>query len=160
MHPIDTTLALALTVAALAGLATPAAEAQTLTATLDFATADTIRDRCLAHAGRAGVTVAVAVFDQGGNLVSFARDRTTPAAAEMALWKGRSAAIYLASTRETGTWNMATAPLVATVEGGVPLFTRDGVGIGGVGVSGAPPEFDAECGAAGAEAAGLRVTPP
>ena len=61
MHPIDTTLALALTVAALAGLATPAAEAQTLTATLDFATADTIRDRCLAHAGRAGVTVAVAV---------------------------------------------------------------------------------------------------
>lgn len=160
MHPIDTTLALALSVAALAGLAAPAARAQTLTPTLDFATADAIRDHCLAHAQESGHTVAVAVFDQGGNLVSFARDRTSPAAAEVALWKGRSASIYLHSTRETATWNVPTAPLISTAEGGVPLFTPEGVGIGGVGVSGAPSEFDAECGATGAEAAGLRVTPP
>ena len=40
------------------------------------------------------------------------------------------------------------------------LFARDGTPIGGVGVSGASSEFDAECGTRAAEAAGLRVSRP
>lgn len=132
--------------------------AQESRAVLQSATADAIRDHCLARAASAGFPVAVAVFDHGGDLVSFARDAGRPAVGAVARWKGLSAAVYLRPTVETGTWNMATAPMLATAEGGVPLFTRDGVGIGGVGVSGAPSEFDAGCATAAAEAVGLAVS--
>lgn len=147
---------------ALAVLSTsPGVAAQGTRAVLDAATADAIRDNCLAHAADAGYVVAVAVFDHGGDLASFARhDGATPATGAVAQWKGRSAAVYLNPSADTGTWNMATAPMIATVGGGMPLFTREGVGIGGVGVSGAPPEFDAECGSRAAQAAGLLVAPP
>ncbi|AKC88443.1 hypothetical protein WQ53_15405 [Pseudoxanthomonas suwonensis] len=118
-----------------------------------------MRNHCLAHAERAGHIVAVAVFDHSGELVSFAKDRAKPGTAAVAQWKGRSAAVYLNSTLETGSWNVPTAPMIATIEGGVPLFTRDGIGIGGVGVSGAPSAFDAECATRAAEAAGLAVSP-
>ncbi|WP_202842249.1 heme-binding protein [Luteimonas saliphila] len=139
----------------------PGVAAQGTRAVLESATADAIRNHCLAHAAAAGFTVAVAVFDHGGDLVSFARhDGATPATTAVAHWKGRSAAVYLNPTADTGTWNMPTAPMIATIGGGMPLFTRDGIGIGGVGVSGAPPEFDAECGTLAAQAAGLAVAPP
>jgi len=143
-----------------AALAVPTATpAQSLRPALDFATADAIRDHCLAHAARAGHAVAVAVFDQGGDLLSFANDGASPATGAVAQWKGRSAAIYRVSTATTGAWNVPTAPMIATVEGGVPLYTAGGVGIGGVGVSGAPPRFDAECGARAAESVGLAAAP-
>lgn len=136
------------------------AGAQTLRPALDPATADAIRDHCLAHAREAKQGIAVAVFDQGGQLLSFANHGATPAAGEIAQWKGRSAATYRQATRDTATWNMATAPLIATAEGGVPLFTKEGAPLGGVGVSGAPSAFDAECGTGAAAAAGLLVSPP
>jgi uncharacterized protein GlcG (DUF336 family) len=134
--------------------------AQTMRPFLDFKTADAIRDHCLAHAARAGQAVAIAIFDDGGDLVNFANHGASPAAAAVAQWKGRSAAVYRRSTRETATWNAPTAPMIATMEGGVPLFARDGTAIGGVGVSGASSEFDAGCGTRAAEAAGLLVSRP
>src|SRR5690606_30580117 len=103
--------------------ASPAVAAQDSRAVLQAATADAIRDHCLARAAGAGVPVAVAVFDHGGDLVSFGRhDGTTPATGAVAQWKGRSAAVYLNPTAVTGTWNVPTAPMIATAEGGVPLF--------------------------------------
>lgn len=147
-------------VLAASAIASAPLSAQVTATVLDYATADAITERCLAHAREAGHPVAVAVFDQSGELLSFARGQTSPATAAVAQWKGRSAAIYRRSTLETGTWNVPTAPMIATVEGGVPLFTTDGVAVGGVGVSGAPSEFDAQCGTIAAEAAGLRVTRP
>lgn len=134
------------------------AQAQTTRPVLDFETADAIRDHCLAHAGQSGHAVVVAVFDDGGDLVSFANHGASPAAAAVAQWKGRSAAIYRRSTRETAAWNVPTAPMIAAMEGGVPLFARDGTAIGGVGVSGASSAFDAECGIRAAEAASLVVS--
>ncbi|WP_372013803.1 GlcG/HbpS family heme-binding protein [Pseudoxanthomonas sp. 10H] len=146
--------------AAVACLLANAAHAQTLKPALDPSTADAVRDHCLAHAKRSNHAVAVAVFDQGGQLLSFANHGASPAAGEVALWKGRSAAMYRFATRETANWNMSAAPHISTAEGGVPLFTREGASLGGVGVSGAPSAFDAECGARGAAAAGLVVSPP
>lgn len=134
-------------------------QAQVMRPVLDFRTADVIRNHCLASAEEAGYAVAVAVFDHGGDLVSFAKNGASPAASAVAQWKGRSAAIYLTPTVETAAWNVPTAPMISTSEGGVPLFTKDGIGIGGVGVSGAPSAFDAECGKLAAEAAGLTVSP-
>jgi len=147
-------------VLAVAGIASAPLPAQVNATVLDHATADAIGERCLAHAREAGHPVAVAVFDQAGELLSFARGEASPGIAAVAQWKGRSAAIYRRSTLETGTWNVPTAPMIATVEGGVPLFSTDGAPVGGVGVSGASPEFDAQCGTIAAEALGLRVTPP
>ena len=136
------------------------AQAQTMRPFLDFKTADAIRDHCLANAGKAGHAVAVAVFDDGGDLVSYSNHGASPAAAAVAQWKGRSAAVYRRSTRETATWNAPTAPMISTMEGGMPLFARDGTPIGGVGVSGASSEFDAECGARAAEVAGVLASRP
>ena len=136
------------------------AQAQTMRPFLDFKTADAIRDHCLANAGKAGHAVAVAVFDDGGDLVSYSNHGASPAAAAVAQWKGRSAAVYRRSTRETATWNAPTAPMISTMEGGMPLFARDGTPIGGVGVSGASSEFDAECGSRAAEAAGVLASRP
>lgn len=149
------TIGLAATAALFASMGS---QAQTARPVLDFETADAIRDHCLARAGQAGHAVAVAVFDDGGDLVSFANHGASPAAAAVAQWKGRSAAIYRRSTRDTASWNLPTAPMIATMEGGVPLFARDGTAVGGVGVSGASSAFDAECGTRAAEAASLLVS--
>ncbi len=113
-----------------------------------------------AHARKANYGIAVAVYDQGGQLLSFANHGASPASGEIAQWKGRSAAVYRHATRDTAAWNMAAAPMISTAEGGVPLFTREGASLGGVGVSGAPSSFDAECGTRAAEASGLRVSAP
>ena len=123
---------------------------------LEPRTADAIVARCIAHARDAGQSVAVAVFDHSGELVSFSNHGAAPGAAAVAQWKGRSAAVYRRSTRETGGWNVPTAPMISTIEGGVPLFAGD-VPLGGVGVSGAPSAFDAECATVAAEATGLSV---
>jgi uncharacterized protein GlcG (DUF336 family) len=155
MKPIVASL---VTTAAL--IASAGSQAQTMRPFLDFKTADAIREHCLANAGQAGHAVAVAVFDDGGDLVSFSNHGASPAAAAVAQWKGRSAAVYRRSSRETASWNAPTTPMIATMEGGMPLFARDGTAIGGVGVSGASSEFDAECGTRAAEAAGLLVARP
>ena len=155
---MKTILASLVTTAAL--LAGGGVQAQTMRPVLDFKTADAIRDHCLANAGQAGQAVAVAVFDDGGDLVSYSNHGASPAAAALAQWKGRSAAVYRSTTRDTATWNSPAAPMIATMEGGVPLFARDGTAIGGVGVSGASSEFDAECGTRAAEAAGVMVARP
>jgi glc operon protein GlcG len=151
---------LAILVATLALFASAGLQAQTMRPFLDFKTADAIRDHCLANAGKAGHAVAVAVFDDGGDLVSYSNHGASPAAAALAQWKGRSAAVYRSSTRETADWNAPTAPMISTMEGGMPLFARDGTPIGGVGVSGASSEFDAECGTRAAEAAGVLASRP
>ena len=134
-------------------LASAGSHAQTMRPFLDF-------KHCLANAEQAGLTVAVAVFDDGGDLMSFSNHGASPAAAALAQWKGRSAAVYRSSTRDTATWNTPAAPMIATMEGGVPLFARDGTAIGGIGVSGASSEFDAECGTRAAAAASLMVSRP
>jgi len=44
--------------------------------------------------------------------------------------------------------------------GGVPIYSADGILLGGVGVSGGKPADDAACAAAGIEAAGLKIAKP
>lgn len=134
------------------------AQAQTPKPGLDLTTAAAIRDHCVAQARDAKVTVAIAVFDRGGVLVSYARmDEVATAIGDVAQWKGRSAAMYLTASAETGRWNVPTAPHIATVGGGVPIFDSQGVGLGGVGVSGGSVEFDTDCATKAVEAAHFRV---
>ncbi|TIX51468.1 GlcG/HbpS family heme-binding protein [Alteraurantiacibacter aquimixticola] len=131
-------------------------QAQTPRPMLDYDTAATIRDTCIAWAEERELTIAVAVYDEAGRLITFAfMDGTATAVTDFAMWKGRSAATVHVASKETANWGQG-APGVATWEGGVPFFTGDGVALGGVGVSGADSADDTACGEAGIAAAGLR----
>jgi len=135
--------------------AAASAEAQRAEPVIDLTTAQAIVTGCLDHAAANGQGVAIAVFDQHGNLKAFARmDSASTAVGEIAVWKGKSAAKYGVATAVTATWG-APGPDMATWRGGLPVRLESGELIGGVGVSGAPSEFDEACGNKGIVAAGL-----
>jgi len=102
--------------------------------------------------------VAVAILDDGGHLLHFARmDGATPANAGIAIEKGRTAAI---SRRSSGKWeeivkggrtSMIKMPGILPVQGGVPIVA-DGTCIGGVGVSGVQSQEDEQIAQAGIDA--------
>lgn len=146
--------------AALSCPASPAGPArQDARPTLSLATATTIMAGCLAYADSSHLAVAVAIYDVHGQLIHFTRmDGTSVGTAKVAQWKGLSAATYQFSTAQTGKWNVATAPDLATAPGGLPIFTLAGAAIGGVGVSGSAAATDVKCAAAGLRAARLRAT--
>lgn len=120
-----------------------------------------IQEGSLAYAKSNNHTMAIAIYDVHANLISFIRmDGATVGVSKVARWKGISAASWLKPTSETGKWNMATAPNMATAMGGIPIFSKDGTPLGGIGVSGAASEIDVECGEAGLKAAGLTKEAP
>ena len=136
-------------------ISTPLA-AQTPRPMLDYASAATIRDTCLAWAAERRLTVAVAVFDESGKLLALAHmDGAASAVGDFAQWKGRSAATVHVASATTAEWGRGP-PGLATWEGGLPIFSAAGVALGGVGLSGAESAEDVACGRAGIAAAGLR----
>ena len=147
------------TMLAMVALAAPAV-AQTSRPMLDYASAAKIRDGCVAWAGEHKLALAVAVFDERGTLLAFAlMDGAASAVGDYAQWKGRSAAMIHVASAETAEWGRGP-PGLATWEGGVPVFSTEGVALGGVGVSGAASAEDVACGKAGIAAAGLRDLAP
>jgi len=136
--------------------------AQTMRPTLDYASAATIRDTCLATARGRGGKVAVVVLEPHGMPVTLAQmDGVSMAGGEMARWKAAAAARFGHSTADIARLDPpANAPDAATIAGGVPIYAADGTLLGGVGVSGGKPADDAACATAGIEAAGLKPAPP
>ncbi|MDH0646111.1 heme-binding protein [Pseudomonas sp. GD03858] len=113
---------------------------------------DAARQRALAEQW----AVTIAVVDDGGHPLALERmDGCAPASAYIALEKARSAALGRRETRDYeqmvngGRTAFITAPLLTSLEGGVPLRV-DGQVIGAIGVSGVRPEQDAEVAKAGA----------
>lgn len=103
--------------------------------------------------------VAIAILDDGGHLLHFHRmDGATPANAEVAVGKGRTAAV---TRRASGAWEeriksgrLSTLGMpVLPVQGGVPIMV-DGTCVGGVGVSGVQSHEDEQIALAGAAALG------
>ena len=143
----------AVTVAAL--LAGPSL-AQTQRAQLDYATAAKVRDTCLAWAGERGFSLSIAVFNDAGVMVTAAHmDGIATAIADVAQWKGKSAATYRYPSAVTAGWG-GPAPGMAALGGGVPFTAQDGTPLGAIGVSGAEIDDDVACGLAGIAAAGLK----
>ena len=111
-----------------------------------------------AEARRNKWIVAIAILDDGGHLLHFARmDGATPANAANALEKGRTAAM---SRRSTGKWeefvkggrtSMIKMPGILPVQGGVPIVV-EGTCVGGVGVSGVQSHQDEQIAQAGIDA--------
>jgi len=111
-----------------------------------------------AEARRNSWIVAIAIVDDGGHLLHFARmDGATPANAAIAVDKARTAAI---SRRSSGKWEqlikdgrtgMLNMPGILPVQGGVPIVV-EGSCIGGVGVSGVQSAQDEQIAQAGIDA--------
>ena len=127
--------------------------------------ASQIIEGCEAHARSKKQSHAIAVYDDGGHLVTFLRmDGNTPGVGDFAMQKAAAVAHWHFSTANMAaavkeTPGFANAPLVVTVAGGVPVFSRDGKQfLGAVGVSGETAQDDAACAEAGVKAAGFSVT--
>ena len=112
-----------------------------------------------AEARRNNWPVAVAVLDTSGNLVAYEKmDNTQTASIQVAIDKGKSAAIYRRSTKvfedivAKGGAGLRVMNLrnASMVEGGVPIYMGGKV-IGGIGVSGANADQDGVAAKAGAD---------
>lgn len=111
-----------------------------------------------------GLRVNIAVVDEGGHLLAFARmDGARPASAYTAMTKATTAATFRQDTGPVPPGTTAPDPLlnlslqnaalagggkVTTLYGGIAI-TVDGQVVGGVGVGGGTGEQDAEIGRAG-----------
>jgi glc operon protein GlcG len=112
---------------------------------------------CEAEARRNKWDVVIAILDDGGHLLLLERmDGATPANAEIAVQKGRSAAISRRSTKmwedriKDGRVSMLKMP-VLPVQGGIPVMYQ-GECVGGIGVSGVQSHEDEQIAQAGANA--------
>ena len=107
------------------------------------------------EAQQQGWAVAIAVVDDGGHPRALERlDGCAPIGAYIATEKARSAAIGRRETKgyedmvNGGRSAFLSAPLVTSLEGGVPVLV-DGQVVGAVGVSGVKAEQDAQVAKAG-----------
>jgi len=127
--------------------------------------ASQIIEGCVAHARSKGQSHAIAVYDDGGHPVNFLRmDGNSPGVGDFAMQKAAAVAHWRFSTANMAaavkeTPGFANAPLVVTVPGGIPVFSKDGKQfLGAVGVSGEAPQDDAACAEAGVKAAGFSAS--
>lgn len=120
-----------------------------------------------AKARAMGLKVNLAVVDDGGHLIAFARmDGARPASAYTAMTKATTAATFRQATGPVGPPGSSPDPLLnvslqnaaaasggklTTLPGGVPIVI-DGQVVGGVGVGGGTGEQDAEVAKAGIDA--------
>lgn len=102
--------------------------------------------------------VAIAVVDDGGHPLLLERlDGCAPIGAYIALEKARSSALGRRETKgyedmvNGGRTAFVTAPLLTSLEGGVPLLVEGQV-VGAIGISGVKPDQDAQVAKAGAGA--------
>ncbi|MBA6102018.1 heme-binding protein [Pseudomonas monteilii] len=116
--------------------------------------------RVLAAARQEALTqhwnVTIAVVDDGGHPLALERmDGCAPASAYIAVEKARTSALGRKETRDYeemvngGRTAFVTAPLLTSLEGGVPLRVEGQV-VGAIGVSGVKSEQDAQVVKAGA----------
>jgi glc operon protein GlcG len=130
---------------------------------LNLAGAEAVLDAAKARAGELGLKCNIAVVDDGGHLLAFARmDGARPASASTAMSKAVSAATFRQETGplppggepdvllSLGVENAAGGK-ITTLRGGVPIVV-DGQIIGAVGTGGATGEQDALIGKAGVQA--------
>jgi len=133
---------------------------------LNLAGAETVLEASKKRAAALGLKCNIAVVDEGGHLLAFARmDGARPASAATALTKAVSAATF---RQETGPMPgrsepdlllslslqnaaMASGGKISSLKGGLPIVIGGQV-VGAVGVGGGTGEQDVEVGKAGIQA--------
>jgi glc operon protein GlcG len=116
-----------------------------------------------AEAAKNGWLVAVAVVDDGGNLLLFHRmDNAKLVAIDIAIRKAKTAVFFQGDTKalelevtKGGRTSLLPITDFMPLEGGLPI-TVDGKIIGAIGVSGMAGDQDAQCAAAGLKALGVK----
>jgi uncharacterized protein GlcG (DUF336 family) len=139
--------------------------------TLPFAEARALADDARARALTLGKAMSIAVVDYGGFIVLIERmDGARPMTADIALSKAYSAAVMQRPTEMLENWRnsdpvfftqvgrMGHRPIVAT-KGGVTL-KREGLILGGLGISGGSPGEDQQVCVNVLEAAGFELDFP
>ncbi len=119
--------------------------------------ARTLVDAAQTHARALGITVTVAVVDEGGLVKAVDRmDGAPPLSAQIAEAKAQGAAVWhrdghvLAEVAQerpgfvSAVSQMTRLPLIAAA-GSIVITDRDGTVIGAVGVSGGKPDEDRAC---------------
>jgi glc operon protein GlcG len=116
-----------------------------------------------AEAAKNGWLVAVAVVDDGGNLLLFHRmDNSKLVAIDIAIRKAKTAVFFQGETKalelevtKGGRTSLLPIADFMPLEGGLPIAV-DGKIIGAIGVSGMAGDQDAQCAAAGVKALGVK----
>lgn len=100
-----------------------------------------------------GYKVSAAVVDRNGNLSAFLRNPLSgPHSIKVSQQKAYTSATFQVATSElTSRADLAFAPGILLITGGVPI-NIGGTFYGGVAVSGAKPEIDEKCSQAGIDA--------
>lgn len=105
--------------------------------------------------------VNIAIYDEGADLKYFLRQEDAfRGSIQIAQLKGQTAANFPRSTRQFGEFayggdrphGIQEVPGVVVFPGGLPIITRDGHHIGGIGVSGDTSDQDEQCAQAGLDA--------
>jgi uncharacterized protein GlcG (DUF336 family) len=111
-----------------------------------------------AEAKRQGLSVAIAIVDDGGHLLHFIRmDNLHIAPIDVSLGKARTALRFkkpskvFADALASGSQGLLALADLVPLEGGVPLNVG-GATVGAIGVSGGPPDIDGKIAMAGAAA--------
>lgn len=130
---------------------------------LTDASAQAIVEGCRSFAADNALTVAIAVLDDRSELVAYLRmDGLRQGPAELALEKADYSARWGSETKRLadavaeGNLGWALTSGGTPIEGGVPVYSTEGVLLGGIGVSGASAADDAKCARAGLAKAGLK----
>lgn len=117
-----------------------------------------ILDQARAEAKANNWSVTIAIVDDGGHLLALERaDGAAPISALIAVEKARTSALGRRPSKDYedmingGRTAFLSAPLMGTLEGGVPVVIEGQV-VGAVGVSGVKADQDAQVAAAGAKA--------
>ena len=114
---------------------------------------------CEAEAIKNKWDVVIAILDDGGHLSWLQRmDGATPFNAQVAVEKGRSAAVSRRSTKNwedriTAGRNAVLNMPVLPIQGGLPIMV-DGECVGGIGISGVQSHEDEQIAQAGLDAIG------
>jgi glc operon protein GlcG len=125
---------------------------------LSSAGAEAVMTAAESHANRHGLRVAIAIVDDGGDLLSLKRlPGTQVASAQVAIDKARTAAIFRRPSREIeeqvthGRLGALALRGAVALIGGIPLRADDEV-VGAIGTSGESPDVDEAVSLAGAAA--------
>ncbi|NRA29769.1 MAG: heme-binding protein [Parvularculaceae bacterium] len=139
------------------------AAAQAPVERLTDASTQTILATCFSYAEDNDVKVAITVVDDRLQLSGFRRmDGVRQGPADLSADKADYVARWGHPTRllddrvEEGKLGWALASKGVPITGGLPIYSKNGTLLGGVGVSGAPADVDEACAQAGINAAGLK----
>ncbi len=131
--------------------------------------AQKIVDAARKAAKKIDTKMCIAVVDSGGGLKAFLRmDDAWTGSIDIAIKKAKTAVYFGMPTDEIGKLSQPGAPLygiehsndgLITFAGGLPIVDKDGVLIGGVGVSGSSVENDRKVAEAGVKVCGVIDVP-